>query len=97
MPPFVFFSSIIEVFKIFSYCKLITLKQSRNLVSVTFNLAISSFVIKRAIDINRAVLLELIIPAKGFNIANVLKLIFEADPIKTSVLFNSTFFLYKLL
>ena len=55
-----------------------------------------SFVVKIAIDAKRAVELDIITPTLGFNIANVLDLIVQADPIKTSVIFENTF-LFKLL
>ena len=53
-----------------------------------------SFVIKIAIDVNRAVELDFIIAAVGFNIAIVLELVFEADPIKISVINNNIFFFF---
>ena len=56
-----------------------------------------SLVIEIAILVNSTVLLEIIIPALGFNTANVLELIVEADPIKIYVIINNIFFLFKLL
>ena len=56
-----------------------------------------SFVIKIAIDVNRAVELDIITPALGFEIANVLEPIVEADPIKTSVVINNNVFLFNTL
>ena len=41
-------------------------------------------------------LLDIKTPTLGFNIANVLELIVEADPKKVSVIVNDTFFLFKL-
>ena len=46
--------------------------------------------------VNRAVLLEITIPATGFNIAGVLELNVETDPIKMSVVLIITFFLHKV-
>ena len=51
-----------------------------------------SLVIKIAILVKKAVLLEKTIPALGFNIAYVLELIVEADPIKISVKIIKIFF-----
>ena len=58
--------------------------------------------IKIAIDVKRAVLDDIIMPALGFNIAKVLKLIVEAFPNKILViifkilfLFNPSFFSYN--
>ena len=56
-----------------------------------------SLVIKIAKLVNRAVLLEIIIPALMCINANVLELIVEADPIKNSVIISNTLFLFKLL
>ena len=56
-----------------------------------------SLVIKIAILVHRAVVIEIIIPALRFNIADVLELIVEADPIKNPVITSNTFFLFKLL
>ena len=89
---FITFLSTIEVFKVFSYNQVITLIQSLNLVYRIFNFEVYSLVIKIAILINSAVLLEILIPALRFITANVLELIAEADPIKISVLINNTFF-----
>ena len=54
-----------------------------------------SFVIKLAIDFNRAVLLELIIPAPGLIKPIVEELIGEADPNIISVRIIITFFLFS--
>ena len=51
-----------------------------------------SFVIKIAIDVNISVLDEKIPPTLGFNIANVLEHIVEADSIKFSVINNNILF-----
>ena len=48
--------------------------------------------IKMANIVSRATLFEIIIPALGFNIANVLEPTAEADSIKISVTINSTSF-----
>ena len=54
-----------------------------------------SFVIKIAIDNERAMLEDIIIPTLWFVIAKLLESIVEADPIKNSVIINKTFFLFK--
>ena len=51
--------------------------------------------IKIAIEVDRAELLEIITPRPGFNIDNVLALTVEADPNSISVMINKTFFLFK--
>ena len=56
---------IIDSFNVFSYSKVITLIQSPSLVYLIFNFEMYSFVIKIVIDVNKAVLLEIIIPAPG--------------------------------
>ena len=48
--------------------------------------------IKTAIDVNKAVLLEITIQGESFNIARVLELTVEPVPIKISVIINNTFF-----
>ena len=55
-----------------------------------------SFVIKIAILVNKAVLLETIIPAPGLINPNVEVLIGDLDPIKLSIIINSIFFLFKI-
>ena len=76
------FLSTIDSFQVFSYSKVITIIQSLNLVYRIFDFDMYSLVIKIAILVISAVLLEITIPALGFNTANVFELIFEADPIK---------------
>ena len=51
-----------------------------------------SFVIKIAVDANRAMELDNVKPAIGFKIGNVLEIILEADPIRISLINNNTFF-----
>ena len=51
-----------------------------------------SFVIKTAIPVNKAVLLQIIIPAPGLINPNVKELIADPDLIKISVIINNTFF-----
>ena len=63
---FINFLSIIDCFKVFSYSSVITLIQSRNLVYGIFNLLIYSFVIKIAIEVNKAELLVKTTPILGF-------------------------------
>ena len=53
-----------------------------------------SIVIEIAIDVRRAVLLDMIIPTLGLTIDSVLEVIVEADPNKISVIINDTFFLF---
>ena len=55
-----------------------------------------SFVIKIAIEVNRAVELDIIIPALQFNNAYVLELTVEADLIKTLVVNIIAFLLIPL-
>ena len=54
----------------------------------------SSSVIYIAVDVSRAVLLDIITPALELNIANVLEIIAEADPTRISVDFVEVFFIY---
>ena len=53
--------------------------------------------IRIAILVNRAVLLEITMPALGFIFASVLELIVDANPIKFLLIINKIFFLFKLL
>ena len=55
-----------------------------------------SFVIKIAIDVKRAMELDIIRPTLGLTIDSVLDVIVEADPNKMSVIIKSSFFLFKL-
>ena len=75
-----------EFFDVFSNSKVLTLIQSPKLVYHFSNFEMYSLVIKIAILVNSAVLLPILIPALGFNTANVLGLIVESDPIKTSLI-----------
>ena len=86
-----------EVLKVFSYNKVITLIQFLSLVYLIFTFEIYSIVINIAILVNRAVLLEMIIAAPGLINPIVEELIVEADPINISVRNNSIFFLFELL
>ena len=54
-----------------------------------------SLVTKIAILVNRAVLLEIILPAPGLIKPIIEELLVEADPIKISVTINNTFFLFN--
>ena len=92
-----FFLSTIEVFKNFSYNKVITLIQSLRLLYLIFNFDMNSLVINIAINVIGAVLLGRRKPALAFNIANVLQLFVAADPVKISVVINNTSFLFKFL
>ena len=56
-----------------------------------------SFVIKIAKEVNRAVLLEMIIPTLGLTIDRVEVVIVETDPNKISEIFINTIFLLKPL
>ena len=93
---FISFLSPIEVFKVFLYSKLNTLIQYLNTVYRIFNFEMYSLTIKIAILVNSAVLVEIIRPALGFVTANILEYIVEEDSIKTSVIINIAFFLFKL-
>ena len=95
--PHHFFLSIIDCFNVFSYNTVHTFIQSRNLGCRIFNTEMYSFVIKIAILVNKSVLDDMVKPAIGFNITNVLKFFVEADPINNSVITNKNFFLFKLL
>ena len=61
-----------------------------------FNFEMYSLVVKIAILVNSAVLLEIIIPALGCYTANVLDFFVEADPVNF-FFEKKTFFLFKLL
>ena len=74
-----------------------TLIESLDFEYLIINSLIESLVIKIAIIVNKAVLLEIIIPAPGL-IQPIVELpIADPDPIKISVIFNNTFFLFKLV
>ena len=62
---FINFFSNIDSFKVFSYNKVITLIQSLSIVFHIFNSEIYPLVIKLAILVSKAVLLEIIITAPG--------------------------------
>ena len=71
-----------EFFRVFSYHKVITLIQSRNLIYRIFNFEMYSFVIKIAKLLNRAVLDEINMPTPGL-IKPIVELpIVDADPIE---------------
>ena len=72
-----------------------TLSASRSFVYCIFNLEMYSLVIKIAILVNKAVLLEIIIPRPGMNKPIVGELIVEADPNIISVIFNNTLFSFE--
>ena len=72
-----------------------TLIQSLNLVYLIFNLLIYSFVIKIAIEVNKAEQLAMGIPIDGLISEKVLEVIADPDPIKISLIINNTFFLNK--
>ena len=59
------FLSTIDCFKVFYYNRVIKLIQSLNLEYLVFIFEMYSFVIGTAILVNKAVLLEIIIPAPG--------------------------------
>ena len=74
-----------------------TLIESHDFEYLIINSLIESLVIKIAIIVNKAVLLEIIIPAPGL-IQSIVELpIADPDPIKISVIFNNFFFLFKLV
>ena len=77
--------------------QIFTLFQSRNLVYPDSNFEMYSFVIKIAIDFNKAVLLVNTKPMLGFSIDDVEVVIAERDPNNTSVIIINIFFLFKLL
>ena len=55
-----------------------------------------SFVIKIAKEVKRATELDITVPALGRIIDNAELVSVEADPINISVIFNYTFFLFKI-
>ena len=54
-----------------------------------------SLVINIAIEVNKAVLDDILLSAAGLNTANVLDDIAEADAFNIPVIINKTFFLFK--
>ena len=76
--------------------KFVMFIQSRSLVYLHSSFDKNSFVIKKAIDVNRAVELDIVKPTFGFNVANVLEHIVEADLIKISVLIKNIFVFHAL-
>ena len=77
-------------------CRIVvTIIQSHNLEYPLFNFEMFSSLIKIAIEVNRSVLDDIIMPAIGINIANVFEIIVEADPKKISVIIINIFFLFK--
>ena len=74
-----------------------TLIQSLNLDYLVFNLLIYSFVIKIAIEVNKAEQVVMGIPIDGLISEKVLDVIANPLPIKISVIINKTFFLFKFL
>ena len=65
--------------------------QARNLVHRIFSFDMYSFVIKIAMDVDRAVLLEITMPTLGFIKPIVEVPIADPDPIKISVIINKIF------
>ena len=86
------FSSTIKAFNVFSYNRVIILIESLNLVHLIFNFEISSFLIKIAIDVKKAVELITTIPMLRFINDIVEVVIAYPDPNKISVINNITFF-----
>ena len=87
--------STIDCFNVFSFNKVITLTQSRNLVYLYCKDEMYSFVFKIAMDKNRVALEGIIMLTPRFDIAKLLQFIVEADPIKISMTNNKTFFLFE--
>ena len=86
---------IIDSFKILPYSSVITIIQSRNLIYRIFNFDMYSLVIKIATLVNKAVLIEIIIPAPG-KIKHIVELpIALPVPTSYSVKFNNTLFSFK--
>ena len=81
-----------QVVTVFSYNNVIKLIQSLSLVYLVFNFEICSLVINIAIIVNRAALLETLLPAPGLIKPLVEELIVEADPINNSAIITSIFF-----
>ena len=72
-----------------------TLVQSCILVYRIFDFEMYSFVIKIAIDVNKAVKIDITKPALGFNIAKLLQFIVEGNAIEISVIINDIFFFFQ--
>ena len=87
--------STIDCFNVFPYNKVITLIQYRSLVYLVCNFEKYPFVIKLAIDINRAVLEDILLPTLKFEFAKLPEFIVEADPIINSVIINKSFCPFK--
>ena len=93
---FTIFLSIKEVFKVFLYSSVITLIQSLSFLNPIISFEIYSIVIKIAILVNKAVLLDIIIPASGLMKPIVGEPTAKSDPTKISVITSNIFFLFKL-
>ena len=72
-----------------------TLIQSRSFVYPIFKFNMYSFMIKVAILVNKAVLLEIIIPTPELIKPHVEQPIADPYPIKFSVIVNNLFFLFS--
>ena len=84
--------STIGCFKVFSCSSVIILIQLRNLVYLIVIFEMYSLVINIAILVNKAVLLEIKMPAPGLINPIVEVPIVEALPTSISVIINNTFF-----
>ena len=91
------FLSHVDSFNVFSYRRVITITQSLNLAYLTFNFHMYSLLIKIAILVSRAVELDMVLPALGFNFPKVLELIVKTDPVKSLVININIFFFFNLL
>ena len=89
------FLSTIDVFKVFSYSKVITFIQSPNLVYPFFNCDMYSFLINIAKLVSKAVLDDISIPTLGLIINNVDEVNVEVDSFEFSVMFNEIFFFFE--
>ena len=88
------FLSTIDVFKVFSYSKVITFIQSPNLVYPFFNCDMYSFLNNIAKLVSKAVLDDISIPTLGLIINNVDEVNVEVDSIEFSVMFNEICFFF---
>ena len=87
--------TIINCFNVFSYNKLNTFIQSFDFVCFDFKFEMYSFRNKIAIDVNKVVLDDITKPILGLMVDKAELVIVEADPIKISVRFSNTLFLFK--
>ena len=79
----------------FPYNRIVTSIQFLNFVYHVFNFELFSIVIKRALDVTRAVLPVMTIPTLGFNIDYTGDVFAEPDPLRNSMTIRSIFYSFK--